>query len=81
MRVAIDGVGRMVIPKPMREKLGITGPTELELTAADGHIELTVPDVEAHIEERDGFAVIVRDQPGPPVTTEMTLEAIERSRR
>jgi AbrB family looped-hinge helix DNA binding protein len=81
MRVAIDGVGRIVIPKPMREELGITGPSELELTAVDGGLELTVPCVEAHLEDRDGFAVIVRDKPGPPLTAEMTREAIERSRR
>ena len=65
----------------MREELGITGPTELELTASDGRLELTVPDIAAHIEERDGFAVIVPDQPVPPLTVEMTREAIERSRR
>jgi len=81
MRVAIDGVGRIVIPKPMREELGIDGPTELELNASDGRLELTVPDIPAHIEIRDGFAVIVPDQPMPPLTAEMTREAIERSRR
>lgn len=81
MRVAIDAVGRIVIPKPMREELGIAGPSELELTAADGRLELTVPDVAAHIEQRDGFTVIVRDRPGRPLTAEMTREAIERSRR
>jgi bifunctional DNA-binding transcriptional regulator/antitoxin component of YhaV-PrlF toxin-antitoxin module len=26
----------MVIPKSLREELGISGPTEVELTAADG---------------------------------------------
>jgi AbrB family looped-hinge helix DNA binding protein len=81
MRVAIDGVGRIVIPKPMREELGIDGPSELELNASDGRLELTVPDIPAHIEIRDGFAVIVPDQPMPPLTAEMTREAIERSRR
>jgi AbrB family looped-hinge helix DNA binding protein len=81
MRVAIDGVGRIVIPKPMREELGIDGPTELELNASDGRLELTVPDIPAHIEIRDGFAVIVPDQPMAPLTAEMTREAIERSRR
>ena len=81
MRVAIDGVGRIVIPKPMRDELGIVGPTELELTAVDGTLELKVPDMAAHVEIRDGFAVIVPDQQVPALTVEMTREAIERSRR
>jgi AbrB family looped-hinge helix DNA binding protein len=81
MRVAIDKVGRIVIPKPMRDDLGIEGPTELELTAVDGKLELTVPYIKAHLEERNGFTVIVPDEPVPPMTTEMVREAIERSRR
>lgn len=81
MRVAIDGVGRVVIPKPMREALGIDGPTELELTEVDGRLELTVPYVKAHLEVRDDFTVIVPDEPVPPMTTEMVRDAIERSRR
>jgi AbrB family looped-hinge helix DNA binding protein len=81
MRVAIDGVGRIVIPKPMRDALGISGPTELELTERDGALELTVPYIKAHLEERDGFTVIVPDQPVPTLTTEMVREEIERSRR
>ena len=70
-----------MIPKPMRDELGIEGPTELELTAVDGKLELTVPYIEAHLEERNGFTVIVPDEPVPPMTTEMVREAIERSRR
>ena len=70
-----------MIPKPMREELGIAGPGDLDLTASDGRLELAVPDVQAHVEERDGFPVIVRDRPGPALTVEMTREAIERSRR
>jgi AbrB family looped-hinge helix DNA binding protein len=81
MRVAIDGVGRIVIPKPMRDALGVDGPTELELTERDGALELTVPYIKAHLEDRDGFTVIVPDQPVPTLTTEMVREEIERSRR
>jgi AbrB family looped-hinge helix DNA binding protein len=81
MRVAIDGVGRIVIPKPMRDALGIEGPTELEMTEHDGALELTVPYIKAHLEDRDGFTVIVPDQPVPTLTTEMVREEIERSRR
>jgi AbrB family looped-hinge helix DNA binding protein len=54
MKVPIDGVGRLVIPKSLRDDLGITGPTEVELTAADGRLELTVADVPARVEDRDG---------------------------
>jgi AbrB family looped-hinge helix DNA binding protein len=80
MRVAIDGVGRIVIPKPMRDELGITGPTELELTSVDGRLELEVPYANAHIEERDGMSVIVIDPPPPPLGAEKVREVLERVR-
>ena len=70
-----------MIPKPMRDALGIDGPTELELTEVDGRLELEVPYIKAHLEVRDGWTVIVPDEPTPPVTTEMVNDAIERSRR
>jgi AbrB family looped-hinge helix DNA binding protein len=81
MRVAIDGVGRLVIPKTLREELGINGPTNLELTFSDGRLELTVADVPAHVEERDGFPVIVTDRPMEPMSVAETRTAVERVRR
>jgi AbrB family looped-hinge helix DNA binding protein len=81
MRVAIDGVGRIVIPKPMRDALGIEGPTELELTEVDGKLELTVPYMKVHLEVRDGLSVIVPDEPVPPLTAEMVREVLERVRK
>ncbi len=81
MRVAIDSVGRLVIPKTLRDELGVDGPTDLELTASDGRLELTVADVPARVEERDGFPVIVTDQPMQPMSAEETRTAVERVRR
>jgi bifunctional DNA-binding transcriptional regulator/antitoxin component of YhaV-PrlF toxin-antitoxin module len=81
MRVAIDGVGRLVIPKALRDELGVDGPTDLELTASDGRLELTVADVPACVEERDGFPVIVTDQPMEPMSTSETRAASVISRR
>ncbi|HEV2973429.1 MAG TPA: AbrB/MazE/SpoVT family DNA-binding domain-containing protein [Solirubrobacteraceae bacterium] len=81
MRVAIDGVGRVVIPKPMRDVLGIDGPTELELTERDGALELTVPYIKAHLEDRDGWTVIVPDESVPPLTNEIVRETLERVRK
>lgn len=81
MRVGIDGVGRMVIPKRLREEVGITQATELELTVIDGRLEITMPDVRAHVEERDGVAVIVPDEPIQSMTADDTRDAIDRVRR
>lgn len=81
MRVAIDGAGRLVLPKALRVELGISGPTEVEVLAADGHLELTVPDVPAHVEMRDGLAVIAPEIPIPAMTSDDVREALERARR
>lgn len=81
MRVAIDGVGRLVIPKTLREELGVHGPTDLELTATDGRLELTVADVPARVEEQDGFPVIVTDRPMEPMSVADARAAVERVRR
>jgi AbrB family looped-hinge helix DNA binding protein len=81
MRVAIDAVGRLVIPKPLRDELGVTGATEVELSAADGRLELTVPDVPARVEERNGSPVIATDEPMAPMTVDDTRSAIARVRR
>jgi bifunctional DNA-binding transcriptional regulator/antitoxin component of YhaV-PrlF toxin-antitoxin module len=81
MRVAIDGVGRLVVPKALRDELGVHGPTDLELTATDGRLELTVADVPAYVEERDGFPVIVTENRMSPMSVEETRAAVERVRR
>jgi AbrB family looped-hinge helix DNA binding protein len=81
MRVAIDAVGRVVIPKSLRDELGLNGPANLELTATDGRLELTVADVPARVEEQDGLPVIVTDEPMAPMSVAETRAAIERVRR
>jgi AbrB family looped-hinge helix DNA binding protein len=81
MQVAIDEVGRLVVPKALREELGIRGATTLELNAYDGRLELTVPDVPAHVEERDGLPVIVPERPVPPISVEEVRAVLERVRR
>ena len=77
----MDSVGRLVVPKALRAELGITGPTELEVVARDGVIELAVPDVPARIEDRGGDLVIVTDVPMKPLTIEDVRAAIDRVRR
>ncbi len=81
MRVAIDGVGRLVVPKALRDARGLRGSAQLEMAAVDGRLEITVADVPARVEDRDGTAVIVPEEPLTPLTIEETRDAIERVRR
>lgn len=81
MRIAIDSVGRLVVPKPLRDQLGITGPTELEIEARDGMIELAVADIPARVEDRPDGAVIATDVPMSPLTIDEVRAAIDRIRR
>jgi hypothetical protein len=71
----------MVVPKSLRAELGITGPTEVEVVSAEGHLELSVPDMPAHVEMRNGLAVIVPDRPVPPMTAGDVRKALEEVRR
>lgn len=68
------------MPKPLREELGIGGPTEVEMTAADGCLEVTVPAVPARVEDRDGAPVIVTEAPMKPLSVDETRAAIDRVR-
>jgi AbrB family looped-hinge helix DNA binding protein len=81
MRIAIDAAGRLVVPKALRDELGIRGPTELEAEARDGVIELAVSDVAARVEDRDGVPVLVPQEPVVPLTTDDVRAAIDRVRR
>ena len=56
--------------KLMRDELGIDGSTELELTACDGALELTVRR-ERCVEQRDGLSTIVIAPPPPPIGARM----------
>ena len=73
----MDQVGRLVVPKALRAELGLTGPTELEVTARDGVIELSVADLPARIEDRGAGPVIVTDAPTKPLTVEDVRAAID----
>ena len=67
-----------------RIERGQANPTAETLEALGAPLGITldlVPDVPAPIEEQDGEAVIVTDQPMAPMTVKETRAAIDRVRR
>lgn len=43
MRTTIDGAGRIVIPKRLRDRLALSGGEELEIEERDGRLEIHRP--------------------------------------
>jgi AbrB family looped-hinge helix DNA binding protein len=79
MRVTIDGAGRLVVPKPLREELGFGAGTELELAAVDGRLEVVVP---SRVSVEQGpHGVRFAAEADATLTAEQVRELVERGRR
>lgn len=79
MRAAIDAAGRLVVPKPLRNELGFTAGTELELEAVDGRLEVTIP-TRVRVEEGPRGLRFAADE-AAPLTVGKVRELIEQDRR
>jgi AbrB family looped-hinge helix DNA binding protein len=78
MHVSIDSAGRVVVPKPIRDELGLSPEVPLEIDVVDGHLEIY-----AH----HGPAKVVAGPHGPsiaatgaPLTDEDVRSALEAVR-
>lgn len=81
MRTTIDAAGRIVVPKPLRQELGLQAGQELEVSVRDGRIEIEAVPVPMRLVRRKGILVAVPERPLPPLTTDQVRDAIERVRR
>ncbi|QZY50814.1 AbrB/MazE/SpoVT family DNA-binding domain-containing protein [Leucobacter tenebrionis] len=64
MITTIDKAGRVVIPKQLREAMGLQPGAKLDITYAEGRIEIDYAPVEARVRMLDdGFPVIETSDP------------------
>jgi AbrB family looped-hinge helix DNA binding protein len=54
MTVTIDSAGRIVVPKRLRDNLGLAPGSELELQEQNGSLTLTPANRQSHLVKRDG---------------------------
>lgn len=81
MRSAIDGAGRVVVPKAIRDELGLRAGTPLELRVVDRRIEIEVPATPMRLVDADDGPVAVANREMPPLTAELVRDTLERTRR
>jgi len=81
MLASIDSAGRIVVPKRLREQLGFEPGQQLELTAADGRLEIEPVKTPMRLERQGGRLAAVTDRPMPVLTSDLVRQTLERVRR
>ncbi len=72
MRTTIDRAGRLVIPKELRDRIGLQpGEVDVEVDGAAVRVEPVASD---RVEERDGLLLV------PPTATKLSDEDVARLR-
>ncbi len=74
----IDKFGRILLPKKMREQLGFTSGSEIEVEEDDDKIILRAVRSKSQLKKKKGWPVF---SVGHTVTQEMTNEVIKKTRR
>jgi AbrB family looped-hinge helix DNA binding protein len=81
MRTAIDRAGRIVVPKKLRDALGLEPGQPLDITVRDGRIEIEPVPTPMRLVRRGGRPVAVPDVDLPPLTADVVRETLDQVRR
>lgn len=79
-RLTVDKAGRIVLPKPMRDKLQLVPGDELELESLDDRITLRPLRGTAQLRKKRGVWVFHCGEPLSAATVEKTIEQVRRER-
>lgn len=81
MRTTIDTAGRVVVPKSLRERLGLSGGQEVEVIERDGHIEIEPAPTPMRLRRKGRARVLETDRAMPVLTAAMVRDTLEQVRR
>lgn len=79
-KLKVDKLGRIVLPKPVRDKLELKPGDELELETLDDRIMLRPPRGGAQLRKKRGVWVFRCGEPLSAAAVQETLERVRRER-
>ena len=81
MKATIDAAGRIVVPKPLRQALGLNPGQSLEIRAGDGRLEIEITPTPMQLKKRGKGVVAVPNAELPALTADQVRDTLERIRR
>ena len=81
MKANIDAAGRIVVPKPLRQALGLKPGQALKIRAGDGRLEIEIAPTLMQLKKRGKGLVAIPEIELPVLTAEQVRDTLERVRR
>ncbi len=78
--VTIDGAGRLVIPKPLRDQLGLAPGRPMRAAVRNGCLELVPEPIDVDLVDHDGVLVIAPNEPVEQLSRDDVRSVIESLR-
>jgi len=81
MQTTIDGAGRIVVPKSLREAMGLTAGCKLDIAFCDGRLEIEYAPTNVTVDLSERIPRLVADEDLPPLDEATVRAVLESTRR